>query len=263
MLKDIRAQNTYEILIIGETCLDVYVFGEVNRLSPEAPVPILKKKSKETKIGMSGNVCANIKSMIPSIKITKVSNDSKDIRKIRFIDKESNYQVLRYDIENEIKSLDISKIDTRKKYDAIVLSDYNKGLISKKFVSNLTKIFKDTKIFVDTKKTDLKIFKDCVIKINEKESKNLSISDRDNLDCIITLGSSGCVYQDEKYETKRVEVYDVCGAGDVFLAALVSRWLETKDMERSIKTANNCATLSVTKLGCYTVKREEYENLCV
>jgi bifunctional ADP-heptose synthase (sugar kinase/adenylyltransferase) len=44
---------------------------------------------------------------------------------------------------------------------------------------------------------------------------------------------------------------------------MFARWLETKDMNASIKTANNCASLSVTKLGCYTVTRSEYESLRV
>ena len=75
--------------------------------------------------------------------------------------------------------------------------------------------------------------------------------------------ADGCVYRAEHFPVKKVDVHDVCGAGDVFLAALIVRWLETSNMQLSIKTANNCASLSVTKLGCYTIKKEEYENLCV
>ena len=123
--------------MIGETCLDVYVFGEVVRISPEAPVPVIKKKRKETKIGMAGNVCENLKSMLPQVKIEKISNNPKDIRKIRFIDEASSYQVLRYDIENKIKPVTLESIAIQKSYDAIVISDYNKGLLCEEFILKL------------------------------------------------------------------------------------------------------------------------------
>ena len=116
--------------------------------------------------------------------------------------------------------------------------------------------------FVDTKKKDLSCFKNSIIKLNELEARE-SINLDKTSKIITTLGSKGCRFSNITYATKPVEVYDVCGAGDVFLAALVVRWLETKDMEFAIKTANNCAALSVTKLGCYTVERKEYENLCI
>ena len=64
MSKAIQQQKSYKILLIGEICKDVYVFGTVNRLNPEAPVPILKKIRKDYKHGMSGNVFKNIQNMI-------------------------------------------------------------------------------------------------------------------------------------------------------------------------------------------------------
>ena len=78
---------------------------------------------------------------------------------------------------------------------------------------------------------------------------------------IVTLGSEGCIYNNEIFNAKKVDVYDVCGAGDVFLASLVSRWLETRDLDASIKTANKCASYSVTKVGSYSLTLEEYEKL--
>ena len=100
------------------------------------------------------------------------------------------------------------------------------------------------------------------MKINEKESKGVIYQNKETK-IIKTMGQYGCMFLENIYPVQKVDVHDVCGAGDVFLAALVIRWLETKDMIASIKTANNCAALSVTKLGCYTVTRGEYESLCV
>jgi len=259
MLRAIQQQKQYKILLIGELCQDVYVFGEVNRISPEAPVPILKKTSKVSKHGMSGNVYNNLISLLSKSKIVTCQNSISDIKKIRFIDRKTNYQLMRYDIENSFESLRFEDIPDND-YDVIVLSDYNKGFITDQLIINICNKFTNAKIFADTKKKNLDSFENTTIKLNESE-RNEALFLKQTNDIITTLGSKGCEYQGRLYPAKRVEVHDVCGAGDVFLATLVSRWLETKDMDRSIKTANACAALSVTKLGCYTVKREEYENL--
>lgn len=264
MSKDTQQQDPYKILLIGETCLDVYNFGSIDRLSPEAPVPVLKKSRTEEKVGMSGNVLQNIQSMLPNAEIEVHTNNKEDIIKTRFIDQNSNYQIMRYDEESRLLPLKENIITKHDHYDAIVISDYDKGLVQASFVLNLMSKFSNScKVFVDSKKVDLSCFKGALIKINEKENSLVDKDLKNDLDIIVTLGSSGCVYRQEKYPTRPVEVYDVCGAGDVFLSSLVARWLETRDMSRAIQTANNCASLSVTKMGCYTIKRVEYENLRV
>ena len=261
MSEDTQQRKKLKILLIGEICRDVYVFGSVDRISPEAPVPVLKKKRKEYREGMAGNVFKNINSISNNTDIMIYSNSIDDIKKIRFIDEKSNYQIMRYDIEKDLNSLkfdSIEKID----YDAIVISDYNKGFLNDKLIKKLFSNFKNSKIFVDTKRKDISIFKNCILKINEKESKEINFQNRETK-IIKTMGQKGCTYLEETYPVHKVDVHDVCGAGDVFLAALVVRWLETKDIGSAIKTANNCAALSVTKLGCYSLTREEYENLCI
>ena len=264
MSKVIQQQEKYKILLIGETCLDVYVFGLVERLNPEAPVPIIKKTSKLRKEGMSGNVLKNLESMMPNLDVTCLQNEFGTIKKIRFIDDKSKYQLLRYDIEEDVKPLRIERVPERE-YDAIVISDYDKGFITTELVSELKKRFKDTPVFVDTKKKNLKCFSSdsgrVIVKVNQHERDQSLNSEM--CEVITTLGPRGCEYLGRIYEVDKVDVHDVCGAGDVFLAALVIRWLETKDMNSAIKTANNCAALSVTKLGTYTVGAKEYENLCV
>lgn len=259
MSKDIQQQQQYNVLLIGEVCHDVYVFGNVDRLNPEAPVPVLKKIDKESKLGMSGNVHKNLNSILPEANIIVMQNDSQALKKIRFIDKKSKYQLMRYDIERNIQSLNFKDIPVDE-YDAIVISDYNKGLLTNDFISRLCKKYTQANIFVDTKKSNLKSFENCIIKLNEKENEN-ACNLNESCSVIVTLGSRGCRYKECEFKTNKVDVHDVCGAGDVFLATLVARWLETKCIDSAIKTANNCAALSVTKLGCYTVKRSEYENL--
>ena len=256
-----QQQKPYKILLVGEICQDIYVFGDVNRLSPEAPVPVLKKTRKEHKQGMSGNVYENIQSMSKNAEVHFYCNTIQKIKKIRYIDEKSNYQIMRYDIEKELTSLNIEDIVSQT-YDLVVISDYNKGYLNEKTISLLCEQFKDCQIFVDTKRQSILSFQNCIIKVNEIESKAIK-QKSDSVKVITTLGAKGCSYLNKNYPVESVEVHDVCGAGDVFLAALAVRWLETKDMVSAIKTANKCASLSVTKLGCYTITRKEYENLCV
>ena len=262
MSKGIQHQKQFKILLIGESCLDIYIKGEVNRISPEAPVPVLLKKEKEVKLGMLGNVACNLKSMLPSACLYTVTNDESQIKKTRLIDKKSNYQMIRLD-EDELEDVLTEDAIPKYDYDAVVISDYNKGFIRKSDIEWLCLKFKNTKIFVDTKKSDLSNFKNCLIKINETEKLNVQSLPGKNSELVVTRGDQGYYYDGKLHPVKKVEVHDVCGAGDVFLAAMVARFLETTSLPKALETANNCAALSVTKIGCYTVKREEYEDLCV
>ena len=212
---------------------------------------------------MAGNVFENIKSMTnDKSEIIFYSNNSDQIKKIRFIDEKSNYQIMRYDIEKEIDSLKIENLALDSiNYDAVVISDYNKGYLTDNIIREVVSKFENCQIFVDTKRKDISVFKNCTLKLNEKESKEVKFQNR-TTKIITTLGQKGCKYLGKNYPVLKVDVHDVCGAGDVFLAALVVRWVETKDIVSAIKTANNCAALSVTKLGCYTISCKEYRSFC-
>ena len=255
---DTLQHKQYKILLIGDSCTDVYVLGNCLRLSPEAPVPVFTKESKDSRLGMSSNVYSNIKSISKNI-VTHVTNDESRIKKIRFIDSKSKHQIMRYDIEKEISSISAADLPSGN-FDAILISDYDKGLIDKSLPPAIRKKY-SCPIFVDTKKQDLSIYDGCVIKVNESEFD--SAINTEGLELIVTLGPSGAKMGDVVYPTDKVDVHDVCGAGDVFLAGLVVRWLETNDMPSAIKTANRCAAHSVTKPGTYSLSRQEYEDLRV
>ncbi len=251
-----QQQNQYSVLILGDVCKDIYVFGECLRLSPEAPVPVLDQKLVEERFGMVANVKSNFENMSPNSDISYLTHDSNLSVKTRFVDSRSGQQIMRHDVSQKIPELDLKNIKS-KKYDAIIVSDYNKGFINNKTIEFL----KQTKspIFVDTKKRNLSSYSGCYVKVNEFEDKKAYNKKGCNL--IVTLGSKGALYNGTEYPTDVVEVHDACGAGDVFLASLVSRWLETRDLDASIKTANKCASYSVTKVGSYSLTLEEYEKL--
>ena len=143
-------------------------------------------------------------------------------------------------------------------FDGTLISDYNKGFLTHSVLSKLIPHLPKP-IFVDSKKKDLSAICDCILKINKKEYEMSSILPSD-CDLIVTLGDRGAKWRGSSYPAKNVhDVFDVCGAGDSFLAALSIKYIETKDMPKSIKFANKCAGISVRHLGVYNVTKEDIE----
>ena len=141
--------------------------------------------------------------------------------------------------------------------DAIVVSDYDKGYLSEEdlwiICNNINR-----PVFVDTKKRRLFQKDNVYWKINKKEYDDLiqeNIPDLRNL--IVTLGSGGATWNGMIYKPQPVKVFDVCGAGDTFLAALVYKFLETRNMENAINYANKAAAISVTHPGAYRLSKQD------
>jgi D-beta-D-heptose 7-phosphate kinase/D-beta-D-heptose 1-phosphate adenosyltransferase len=143
-------------------------------------------------------------------------------------------------------------------YDAIVISDYNKGTVTYELIEELVKEV-NVPIFVDTKKTDLARLSGCYVKINALEkSRATSLPDSKHL--IVTHGSDGAEWDGWVYAAEIVgDVTDVCGAGDTFLAALVYQFLDTDYMPDAIKFANKAAGVTVQHVGVYAPRPEEIE----
>lgn len=247
-----QLQEQLKILLIGDSCIDRYTYGEVNRLNPEAPVPILDYKRTEVRQGMAWNVFNNLKSF--NFKVDIITNEEKII-KTRYIDEKTNQQILRLDEETECKPLINLSID--KKYDAIVISDYNKGFINNDL---LFKIPKNSSIpvFIDTKKTVLPK-NNCFIKINDLEYSKLT-EDHNNI--IVTRGAIGAEYKGKIYPGEKVNVYDVVGAGDTFLSALTFGYLKYGTIEQAIPFANKAAAIAVSHPGTYVLTKEDVKSLC-
>lgn len=250
---DIQQPKKFKILLVGDNCTDVYQYGTVDRISPEAPVPIFKFSYQETKQGMAGNVLNNLLKL--NCTVDFITTDDTSI-KTRIIDIRTKQQLLRIDNDVESNAISISKF-TDLNYDAIVISDYNKGAVSYELIQYLRKHF-DGPMFLDTKKPDIAQFYGIYVKINELEFKNRhSINDS----LIVTLGNKGAMYNADKfYPTPIVEVSDVCGAGDTFLSALTYKFLEINDIDQAIMFANKAASITVQKIGNYAPSIEEITN---
>lgn len=251
-----QLQNSWKVVLIGDSCQDVYHYGRCLRLSPEAPVPVFCEERLEIQGGMSKNVASNLISL--GVNVIHLSNDPSLIQKHRCIDLSYNQQIFRRDVEDkkEIVPINIEMIDGLENIDAIVVSDYNKGYVTEKFASNLTTRFSRTPIFVDTKKNDISCYENAIIKVNQKENDEITRRPN-NSKLVVTLGSSGALYNGKLFPTKKVDIFDVCGAGDVFLSGLVYGYLSTNSIERGIEVGNKLASISVTKQGIYTATKED------
>ncbi len=278
--------------------LDTYVDGEVNRLSPEAPVPILLKKEEVFVLGGAGNVAYNIRSLTKKIKYFGiVGNDTNalqvkkllkeknidahliiaknapTIKKTRFFS--SSKQILRVDEENKFSLKDskalFEKIKTESEkevVDMFVISDYNKNTIHPELI--VSSYINIQKTIIDSKKDNLDIFRGAkLFKCNLHEMQNLLKKDllnenitqeleklRHNYDfesIVTTLGSNGCVLSNKnnskKFETEKVEVNDVTGAGDNFIATLAFMLWKNKSIIESIDISLKYATESVKHVG--------------
>lgn len=241
-------------MLIGDVCVDKYVFGKVTRLSPEAPVPVFIPETETEKPGMAANVRENLQQLDCTVELLTLPGSVKT----RFIDGKSGQHIMRLDQDAFSKPLELlTKIPPI--YNAIVISDYNKGCVSYDLINEI--IDQATcPVFIDTKKTDLQQFDkpNVFIKINEYE-RNQAHTAGSNI--IVTLGSRGTTYLGEYFPTKQVLVADVCGAGDTFLSALVYEYLNTNNMSQAIEFANLAATVTVKHVGVYAPKLEEIDEI--
>ena len=237
------------ILVIGDSCTDEFIYCDIERICPEAPVPVLKPTKTTTNPGMASNVVENLKSLGAETDI--ITNDN-FIKKTRYIDTRSGQMVVRVDKNDKCERYQGETYDVVD-YDAIIISDYCKGFLTEDDIEAFAERA-TCPVFLDTKK---QLGKWCenidFIKINEFEhKKNFErlpdypfILDK----MIVTMGSKGCKYKDKIYPVPEVSVKDVSGAGDTFLAALVVDYLKNNNIKTAIKFANKCSTKVVQKRG--------------
>ena len=243
-----------KVLLIGDSCEDRYFYGDVKRLNPEAPVPILEYKRGVTSKGMVWNVRENLRSFGVEV---YTSTHPEEIIKTRFIDEKSNQQILRSDEEPKITPISFEFPDEWKStYDALVISDYDKGFITQEKLFELSNWFQGP-VFIDTKKTCIP--GNAFIKVNESEFKKITHFIPDNM--IITKGGEGTEYQGKLYPAQKVNVFDVVGAGDTFLAALTYGYIKYGRIDKAIPLANRAAAVAVSHRGTYVLTEEDVKKI--
>jgi len=239
-----------KILIIGDSCEDIYVYGKCDRLCPDAPVPVLIPQKTVRNGGMAMNVFDNIKSIYENVDII---TNKKIITKTRYVDEKTNQMLVRIDSEQtSLKRItDLDKINFDD-YSIIIISDYCKGFLEKEDIEYICNNHKN--VFIDTKRIlGPYCYNAKIIKINELEYNNNLKSHIDLTSfyekLIVTLGSKGCKYKEKIYPVEKVEIKDMTGAGDTFISCLVVNYIKEMDIEKSIKFANECSTIIVQHKG--------------
>ena len=261
------------VLVIGDSCQDVFVYGDIERISPEAPIPVFKPTHEKSNSGMAKNVSSNVESL--DMVIHTVTNKNSIIKK-RYVDNRSGQMVLRVDEHDYCDRIDNNLLSGLVKnrfkqppfgfksqrefhYDAIIISDYCKGFLEEEDIQYICE--NNENVFVDTKKKLGEWIKDAdYIKINELEYlKNHEVLSENGFEekLIVTLGSNGCRYKGLEYPVKKVPVREISGAGDTFIVGLVRGYLDTNNIYEAIKFAQKCTNIVIQKNGVSIVTMEE------
>lgn len=301
-----------KILVVGDVMLDKYLWGDVNRISPEAPVPVVRLKNTDLIAGGAANVATNIAGLGAKVHLVGVvGNDyegslfpevlnSSDVSanhlvvirnrqttiKTRIV--AHNQQIVRVDQEmvapltEEEEEIVLKKIESLlDEIDVIVISDYNKGFLSKSLVSRLIRdgVGKDKIILVDPKGKDYSKYKGATIitpnKIEVAEVCGLEQNGEISLNgagqdlleklslkaLLITRGEEGMTLFEAGKAPIHLnalarDVYDVTGAGDTVIATLAVAVGAGENFLNAAKIANTAAGLVVRELGTSTIKIE-------
>ncbi|MBS1720187.1 MAG: D-glycero-beta-D-manno-heptose-7-phosphate kinase [Armatimonadetes bacterium] len=301
------------ILVLGDIMLDRYLYGEAERISPEAPVPVVRVRRQRQVAGGAANVALNLARLgAETIVSGYVGDDAHGrelltamlaegmepvltspgpqfptITKTRVVG--SRQQMLRIDHEEvdavpasaEAELLAQVKGVMDRGLDAVVLSDYAKGVLSDAVCDEVIRLAraKNIPVFVDPKGIDYRKYTQATcLSPNRKElaaAVHLGEGDLESLisagetlrtdlqlDFLLaTLGELGMALLEpgrvRRYATQAREVFDVSGAGDTVIATLAFMAAIGLPMEQSVRMANLAAGFVVAKLGTYAISMDE------
>lgn len=303
-----------KVLVLGDLMVDEYITGNVKRISPEAPVPVLNFKEKRLEAGGASNVANNINSLGSKVLVSGIAaldNAGQWLRKhlneadidtdgiieekmrptivkTRFATR--GQQLLRMDnevtgcITEDVQARIIEYlINNKKQLDAVVLSDYNKGVLeSPQFVSEVIKICNENHILIsiDSKSRNIEAFKNAdFVKPNNlelEEAVGIKITDEASLNeagkvylyrsgarcLIVTRGADGIsvFLPDQKrmdFASKAVQVFDVTGAGDTVISTITLGMISGLEIADAVRLANYAASVVISKVGTAPVMQQE------
>jgi rfaE bifunctional protein kinase chain/domain len=302
-----------KILVVGDVMMDRFLWGKVSRISPEAPVPVVVVDHEDFRLGGAANVVNNIDELGGNPVLCGVVGDDEMGQRIMneliekkikthgiFIEKgrqttvktrifANQQQVVRIDRErtddlkgSTFRNLSEFLIEKMEDSDGIILSDYGKGVLTRRLIRALIRRARESKKFVmvDPKSKDYSIYRGAtVITPNTKEASEASgipITDElslakagkkllKKLRCdalVMTRGEEGMTIFEPDQEpfsvgTVAKEVYDVTGAGDTVIGAIALALSIGAKIKTAVELANYAAGIVVGKMGTATATREE------
>jgi D-beta-D-heptose 7-phosphate kinase/D-beta-D-heptose 1-phosphate adenosyltransferase len=258
-----------KIGLIGDHIEDIYIYGKMNRFSPESPIPIFDIEREEIRAGGASNVNNNL---IKLGAYVYYFCDGVDYSvKRRYVC--DNHIMFRCD-EDKVSKVDCSESVFLEDCKFIILSDYNKGVLRQcqQLIYDLKSQGKT--VIVDPKKSLVAYEGADIVKLNEDEYNRFSMVDGGyqetrkfyNLgSLVITRGRKGpiIVNDDGITELRGIdkEVSDVTGAGDIFIAAMTYYLASGKNIYNACDLANQLASLSVGHFGTYVLTEEDIRSV--
>jgi D-beta-D-heptose 7-phosphate kinase/D-beta-D-heptose 1-phosphate adenosyltransferase len=253
-----------KVLVIGDVIVDKYIYGTSTRLSPEAPVPVVSQEKIVETVGGAGLVYENLKSLGVDVELfeydqpksvkTRVMCDGHYVTRI-----DNDYNANGDDILDKICQKDFSK------YEYVVLSDYNKGVLdeSLEIIKHINQFY--CKIIVDPKTHANHYEGAWLVKPNAKEFREYFINWQGNI--ITTQASDNVIAKIDGKEydipVEPVEVSDVTGAGDCFLAAFVYALTKNYNYKKCLELAVRGSTESVKHVGTYVLTEKDLQKRVV
>ncbi len=299
------------IMVIGDVMIDHYLWGKVDRISPEAPVPVVDVVEEEFRIGGAANVALNIKTLeaIPYL-VGVAGEDKKTLsralkkngieKSFLVTDKQrpttiksriiaNNQQVVRIDRESKIaisKTVENELIDHIEshlsKIDAVILEDYNKGLLTPNLIRSIIKTARqnNTIVCVDPKFKNFYEYEDCTLFkpniLELQKNSGIPIESEQTMDMaagivqekircehlIVTRGEKGLsLYTKDRQRvdipTFAQEIYDVSGAGDTVISTITLGLCSGLNIETAALIANHAAGSVCSKIGIHPVTAKD------
>jgi len=303
----IKSFEDKKILVLGDIMLDKYIWGDVVRISPEAPVPVVEVKKDTSCLGGAGNVCRNLERLGAFPLLVGITGEDSESEWIKahvpdnrgiFIDKKrptsvktrivaNQQQVVRVDSEKAVpisfkQAEKILSFIMNEDFSGILISDYNKGVITRSLMTKLLVYTKRKKIpvFVDPKIQNFPLFSPItLITPNHHEAEqiiNHPCIDDSEVDeagkkifqkistkfIIIKRGEQGMTVFEKGKRPLHIpslarEVYDVSGAGDTVIATASLALLSGATILEAAYLANTAAGIVVGKIGTATATAAE------
>lgn len=310
ILKDFAGKR---ILVLGDVMLDHYVWGNVERISPEAPVPVLEAQSEEIRLGGAANVALNIRSLGAEALLVGVIGQDPPAETMKKLLREKgigggylvpdpdrsttlktrigavNQQILRIDYESKTDICEtvggqvLDRLaELLPECDAMIIEDYNKGLLTRELIRAALKIARLHKVpvSVDPKLRNFLAYEGIeILKPNYKEVQSIlaaTFGDEDEFyeaaaglrrdmrvkNLIVTRGGMGMYIFDGDGKplhlpTVARQVYDVSGAGDTVISALTLAYAAGADIKLAAELANHAAGVVCGIKGTASVSPEE------
>lgn len=302
------------VVVVGDIMLDRFIYGSAERISPEGPVPVLKVGKETEMLGGAGNVLSNLAGLGAGCTIVAVTGRDENGQRVRAIIQNTGYddsalvedagrpttvktrfiaqnqQLLRTDSEDTAEiSKDIQNVLMKAiekalpKAGALVLSDYNKGVLTPVFIQDIIKKAKaaGVPVLVDPKRDDFSIYagadyvtpnrkelsqavRGMPVKLDEEvEAAALALIEQSGIGAVIATRSEDgmSVVRNGQaaihIKTRAREVYDVSGAGDTVIAVLAAALGAGADIKEAAALANKAGGIVVGKLGTAAISADE------